>query len=250
MQDRYVGDIGDFGKYALLRALDRQGAGSLRLGLNWYMFPDESHNSDGRHIGYLSRGEYRNLDTELHDALEYLVTANMRSVEALAARMLFKPGTLQFLDPIARLPLTARSPGERLADRRDWHAKAMRHLRDASLVFFDPDNGLETASVPKHSPKAGKFVFWSELHAFWLAGKSLVVYHHLNRTMPHGAQIELLREKFRERLENPALLVPLLFRRGSCRVFWVVGQREHLAPLRDGISTMVAPGWARHFTVG
>jgi hypothetical protein len=42
MQDRYAGDIGDFGKFALLRALE--GAG-LSVGVNWYKTdtaPDEN----------------------------------------------------------------------------------------------------------------------------------------------------------------------------------------------------------------
>ncbi|MGN1144419.1 MAG: hypothetical protein ACI4SU_07600 [Anaerovoracaceae bacterium] len=48
MQNRYTGDIGDFGKLGLLRQLS--GAG-FSIGVNWYLTPDESHNGDGRHIG-------------------------------------------------------------------------------------------------------------------------------------------------------------------------------------------------------
>ena len=33
MQDRYAGDIGDFGKIALLRSLKEQG---FNIGVNWY----------------------------------------------------------------------------------------------------------------------------------------------------------------------------------------------------------------------
>ena len=57
MQDRYAGDIGDYGKYGLLRWLccaDEHGA-AFRLGLLWYLFngnePDAPN--DGRHIQYL-----------------------------------------------------------------------------------------------------------------------------------------------------------------------------------------------------
>ena len=34
MQDRYAGDIGDYGKFGLLKALQAEG---FRLGINWYM---------------------------------------------------------------------------------------------------------------------------------------------------------------------------------------------------------------------
>lgn len=37
MQNRYVGDIGDFAKYGLLWALSPQ----KRLGVAWYLYPDE-----------------------------------------------------------------------------------------------------------------------------------------------------------------------------------------------------------------
>lgn len=46
MQNRYVGDIGDFGKLGLLRQLHKTG---LSIGVNWYLTPDETHNGDGWH---------------------------------------------------------------------------------------------------------------------------------------------------------------------------------------------------------
>ena len=51
MQDRYTGDIGDFGKLGLLRWLST----SLSIGVNWYLVPDESHNGDGRHTNYVTQ---------------------------------------------------------------------------------------------------------------------------------------------------------------------------------------------------
>ena len=51
MQNRYTGDIGDFGKLGLLRVLHSAG---LSIGVNWYLTPDETHNGDGRHIAYYS----------------------------------------------------------------------------------------------------------------------------------------------------------------------------------------------------
>lgn len=44
MQNRYAGDIGDFGKFGLLRAL--RGSG-LSIGVNWYLVPDETRIGDG-----------------------------------------------------------------------------------------------------------------------------------------------------------------------------------------------------------
>ena len=50
MQNRYVGDIGDYLKLGILRALSP----GYHLGVAWWLFPDEAHNRDGRHIGYMS----------------------------------------------------------------------------------------------------------------------------------------------------------------------------------------------------
>ena len=62
VQDRYVGDIGDFVKLALLRALSP----GRSLGVGWYLTPDEAHTSDGRHTGYLHKPDrWRALDPEL-----------------------------------------------------------------------------------------------------------------------------------------------------------------------------------------
>ena len=45
MQNRYSGDIGDYSKFVLLRKLFA--ADSHRIGLVWYLYPDESHTNDG-----------------------------------------------------------------------------------------------------------------------------------------------------------------------------------------------------------
>ena len=66
MQDRYTGDIGDFGKLGLLRQLASTG---LSIGVNWYRTPDETHNSDGLHVGYLQKEQFRTCDPALWSAL-------------------------------------------------------------------------------------------------------------------------------------------------------------------------------------
>ena len=51
MQNRYVVDIGDDVKLAILREL----AHGRSLGVVWWLFPDEHHNADGGHREYLER---------------------------------------------------------------------------------------------------------------------------------------------------------------------------------------------------
>ncbi len=64
MQNKYVGDIGDFVKLSMLRAL----APGHKLGVAWWLFPDENHNNDGRHIDYLRHpARWRAFDPKLFD---------------------------------------------------------------------------------------------------------------------------------------------------------------------------------------
>lgn len=59
MQDRYAGDIGDFSKLGLLRQLSACG---MAIGINWYLTPNERHNTDGRYVGYLNDDSFRACD--------------------------------------------------------------------------------------------------------------------------------------------------------------------------------------------
>lgn len=104
MQDRYAGDVGDFLKLGLLRQLtdDADGSGGFRLGVVWYLAPDEGHNADGKHITYLdpsSRAgrDLRPLDPDLYDRLRSVV-ANGRSVNALERAEVLPPDTRTFAD--------------------------------------------------------------------------------------------------------------------------------------------------------
>lgn len=59
MQNRYAGDVGDFGKYGMLKKVSSSTC--LRLGINWYLTADESHNNDGKHVGYLDDTKRKNI---------------------------------------------------------------------------------------------------------------------------------------------------------------------------------------------
>ena len=82
MQNRYTADIGDFLKLGILRALSP----GYRPGVAWWLYPDETHNTDGRHIDYLSRpDQWRHFDPDLFDAPGQIVSAGRRHVGALEA---------------------------------------------------------------------------------------------------------------------------------------------------------------------
>ena len=248
MQDRYVGDVGDFAKYALLRRLaGKLGEQPARLAVIWCLFPDETHNNDGRHISYLHSSDFEGLDDALLTTLRAIVRTRKRSVAAVGSSKLFPESTV-FCDGVVSAPKTPRiAPDGRTQHRASWLNRCHNVTGTCDLVFFDPDNGLEIASVSKRHPNAGKYIFWDELIPFWRRGQTLLIYHHLNRTMDARRQVRALQDRFQERLDN-AEAMPLVFRRGSCRIFWLV-YRDSLfgSEVKRRATDFLISKWSNHF---
>ncbi|TCH98928.1 hypothetical protein EJV46_10265 [Roseococcus sp. SYP-B2431] len=182
MQNRYVGDIGDYMKLALLRTLlpDRS------LGVAWWLYPDENHNSDGRHISYLDQPLlWRSLDPPLFDHLKAVVASGMRQVAALEHEALL-PGARFFSEPMP----TVGSRAQRREARLAWFERLQHTLEDCDLLFLDPDNGLETKNFDLGAPLSGKSVALSELRSLRRPGRTLISYHHQTRR-PGGHAVEL-----------------------------------------------------------
>ena len=135
MQNRYTGDIGDYVKYGLLRAL----ADGRRLGVAWYLFPDEDHNDDGRHVDYLhDYGQWRGHDPALFDVLRRIVDNNRRDVAAVEQSGIL--GAAKFSGEILSVP--EMMPARRRDWRGWWFEDVQTSLQDCNIVFADPDNGL------------------------------------------------------------------------------------------------------------
>jgi len=93
MQNRYVGDVGDFGKYGLLRGIFQKPP-EYKLGIVWYLVPDgygdsKSATNDGKHIAYLedcNKPRFRGCDEDLYDYLKSIVSDKM--IPATCRRLL------------------------------------------------------------------------------------------------------------------------------------------------------------------
>lgn len=248
MQDRYVGDVGDYGKYALLRRLcGARGSPAIRLGIVWCFFPDETHNNDGKHVSYLRDSAFAELDPLLHNKLDGLVRKANRRVSAVNKAGLFPKGTSYFSQSITSDVAQRGSPAERLSHREKWLEASLRETAGCDFIFFDPDNGLDTSSVPKHHQKAGKYIFRDEILRFWERGQSLVIYHHTHRKTTSAAQVNDLAAQLRTALPG-CIPAPLVFRRGSRRVFWLLSQsNRHGQVLERRAKEHLQSGWSKHF---
>ena len=254
MQKRYVGDIGDFGKYGLLRALcgcpEAPPLGHpLRLGIVWYLYPNESHNADGRHIGYLSctsvnHVKFRACDPPLYESLRRLVAANNRHVVGVRESGIFPSDTLYYERSLSYA--LGESRRSRQAARKDWLGGSLEATAGADVVFVDPDNGISETADPlrKNGPK---FVYIDDLCQFARGGQSLVIYHHLGRRGTAIQQIRHWARVLQSNLGMSHLPWPLWYHRGTARAYFIVAQERHRAILENQLASFLDSPWSKHF---
>lgn len=189
MQDRYVGDIGDFAKYGLLRAL---GAGR-QLGVAWYLHPDE-YRPDGMKIGYLNEpGNWRHLDKDLFDALNGVITRwqageGQRCVAEIERLDLLRGA--RFAGNLLHTDIPPAQWRQRRDWRQNWFNDVMASLADCDIVFADPDNGLcLDARYSASRQKDLKRLPVAE--ALLLSRKRTAVLYHHNTRKPGGHRKEI-----------------------------------------------------------
>lgn len=230
MQDRYTGDIGDFAKLGLLRAL----SDSQKIGVAWYLYPDEAHNNDGRHIKYLHEPEkWRHLDPALFDGLRNVVDSGLRNVAALKDLGLFE----QAVFSAERLSFDGRI-NLRKQQRADWFQNLLTDLEDRSMIFADPDNGLcEDQGFSLSNKSHWKRLPLSEVDAL-TTGRTGIFYHHNTRRA--GGHKKEINDWIQKLGKNT---MALYWRRISNRTFFIVNPSEET---RQRVKEF-AKLWSPHF---
>lgn len=215
MQNRYTGDIGDFAKYSLLRALS---CGS-KLGVAWYLFPDEEEKKDGRHTDYLrDEKKWRDFDRETFDQLNKIVKSGDRSVRAVESSGLLADALFSG----RKLDFHGCKLYEQGAWRKKWFHKTRRDLEKCDLIFADPDNGLiERESFRPGRRRHGKGIPECELAALSEGGRSVILYHHNSRRKGgHAEEVWYWQRRLEEGLSSRTCAVRWRFI--SPRTFFIV----------------------------
>ena len=236
MQDRYAGDVGDFGKIGMLRCIEQSG---LTVGVNWYLVEDESHNLDGKHVGYLNDNKFADLDEELRKALDSLITNHNRSVQHIEELKLLQSDMYyhELLKPVL---------SSFRENRLNWHQNGLESLCDCDLVFLDPDNGLLPKSVSSGSGKSIKYVLPEEIIDYYNSGHSVVFYSHRTRE-PLVTYLHRFDELFNSVRMNGATILGISFRRGTVRDYFFILQNDHKEKVICGIDKLLQSGWKQHF---
>ncbi len=260
MQDRYVGDVGDFGKYGLLRYLTGQietppSDSDPRLGIVWYLYPDEA-NGDGRFTGYLddtpaNHARFRACDPDLYDTMRRLVDTDSRNIAAVQTSGILPSNTLYY-EPSLSFPRGMPRSGRKAA-RASWFDAALDATADAGMIFVDPDNSVSdpahgiSASIDPLRKTGPKYVFIDDLRRFHERGQSLIIYHHLGRRGSAVEQTVRVAEALKTSLNLPDPPRSLLYRRGSARAYFIVSQEPHRPVLERRVENLLSSPWSSHF---
>jgi hypothetical protein len=199
MQDRYVADVGDFGKFQLFRYLFNHRESPLdgkALAQIWFMHQGEGEeNNDGRHIDYFERvtGSDEYLEYSLMDVL----MRGKREVQELESLKLLK-NAIFYYEEVPKA----------LEDRYLWLNSALTFASRSQIVAVAPDNGMalkcnraqkdfDLLTLSEHytqkvSPH--KYIFSDEISYFYKLPylEVCIVYQHLSRCFSHDEQIDAL----------------------------------------------------------
>ena len=186
MKNQYFGDVNDFRKYGLLRAITR--AAQLRLSVVWMLTPDDG-SADGKFTAYLEKPDaWRAHDPELFDGMRALMKSEAPRSVSLIEHTGLLPGAAYHSTVVP----------ESAPDRDRWFQQVRAEMAGSNLVFFDPDNGIEIKSLPYGRRKSSKFVYWREIEEVWNAGSSMLIYQHFIREKRErfvGRMLAALRER-------------------------------------------------------
>lgn len=114
------------------------------------------------------------------------------------------------------------------------------------MVFLDPDNGMNPASVEKHHSDSRKYVYADEIAPFIGRGQSVVVYQHATRERPGELIARTLR---RLRTISLSEIGPFALRHkaGTSRAYFVLPSRKNRPILRARAESAVRGKWQSLF---
>lgn len=204
VQDRYVGDIGDFANHGLLRTIcgtpEARVAG-LKLGvIEYYNKPTttDSKKGDGSKIEYLkvsnnNASAYRDCAEDLYDKIQKRVGKSL----VCKTELKIDPDKAREILPVdERYHCELVLPYQRGA----WIKSAINKIDDANIVFVNPDTGIATPIMNKKAKdfpnrkRETQHIYIDELQEISDAGKSIIIYQHKPRDLRNEDRAEWTKE--------------------------------------------------------
>lgn len=244
MRDNYVGDEGDYAKFAWLREVGEQMEGLL--GVNWYRTTHAEGNGDGGRRRHLADTVgWRALDPplleRLCDAVANVAVEDL-SVALIENGVVLPEGTLFHSNALVG-PQIPRN--ERKHARAAWHQAALDRLVGARTVFLDPDNGFEIPSRGPLSQERCKYALDREVGDYLDRGQSVICYQH----RPRGKTWARVVAELTPRLASVCAPAPVVVQFGE-RAFFLLAptepEREELLEAALALEQRInAAGWTK-----
>jgi len=231
MQEKYVGDTPDFGKYALLRALcvGSDDRAPLRLGVNWYLTlgheVDRANNTDGEVRHHASKSDaFKPIDPDLWHRLDEFQHRGNRTIAGIEKANVLPADTLYFSEP---LTLASFPQKEKAGVRAGWVQRGVAGLADADVVFVDPDNGFETPSQVRHRKTGPKYVFYDEVTPYLANGLSVVAIQFANQSEKVFAMAKRVTKGIRQQVGFGGELLTVRCRAGKVILYFILCAPPH-----------------------
>lgn len=237
MKNQYCGDIGDYGKYGLLRYLAQKG---IKIGINWYLTRNDDSN-DGKFTAYLDKESERKYDPIIFDALKKIVSKENKNVQMIEAANLI-PGAVYFDESLNTGTIIA--PTKREKERALWHQKALEKLKEVELIFADPDNG-SIGSKSLTDKSAEKYIFPAEIMQYYQQGQNVVYYCQKARRTYE--QWHKTKSEMQQYLPDARVCV-LTYHRGTQRSYIFVIHPKDYKRYINLIYSFLDSSWRKLFT--
>jgi len=240
LQDKYVGDIGDYGKYGLLKQIYNQADGNITLGINWYYVDiNKGNKGDGKYVEYLKKKEFKNLFPEIFEELKKIVENKKRSIKEVMEisknkGTILPRNTVFYDEPLSNILSVFHT--YRKEKRKEWFEKSLKVLEEADIIFLDPDNGIQPDKLRETRKMSIKYALYDEIKRYFDDGKTVIVYNHRDRKPLDDYKKRI--EKLKEIIPESEIKV-IKFKRYSVRHYVFLIQEKHKDLIRKTIEHLI-----------
>ena len=236
MKNQYVGDIGDYGKYGLLRFLASYG---IKIGVNWFLTENDG-STDGKFTTYLKNPADRVYDPELFDALQNIADHPDKTVKMIEQAGII-PGAEFYGELLKGSSLEADA---RELNRRLWFNNSTLMLGNAELIFADPDNGISYRKTAR-TKDSEKFILPEDVAEYYNSGRNVVYYCHKGRRKQEAW--EQAKAEIRNHIRDAQILA-VTFHRGTQRSYIFVLHPDCYMKYEKIITAFLDSEWGSMFT--
>lgn len=239
MHDQFVADVGDFCKYIMLNKLSEIVNGRYKIGINWYYNRKPTNT-----LTYLHDPDYERINPVLFNQLKTIITDSNRNLSRIwRDAVLPVSHFIHFHDEIPYQDTSA----QRGVYRTHWFDRSTEKLKDADIVFLDPDNGIpypdlkyldiKIPSIKPTHPDAIKYTYVDEIEKYYSKGKSVIVYQNIDRKgeMDRLHKLQLVKDAVR-----PGDFLIIRFKKVQVRFYVFILQAGHVDEFRKLIAILTS----------